>query len=400
MKRRIEPFDSTTGWTVNAPSSLSINTFAPYIATLHNTQSLSVTFDKDDTVRTLTKTLTPIDVSDYQFLVFSMWSENLGKQEYLRSVEADFDYKIKINNTDEYFIPLKTSFTDININIEDVTTIDRIEITALHDITDTIILSEGVVEFEEMPIDLLDEMKFHLEYYLSRNNGLGVLVGTINTTAGDTTINTGDYSYLDRYAVFTITNGTISETHQIADVSDVDLTATMTDEFDGAAIVNTFSAASLYVTFPVYINPDETVVRLPGISLWGITPESILRTGKLDQFIEAFKIDGSVVERIEGHIWYYTVLVNSESRSSELLAIMTKAVRDFIANEVLWVNGRKHELYFDTIPTENKPQSGIDIIPSVQYQIAVEVIELIQPARTFARTQTITTEVNIGDRNG
>ena len=394
MKFRLEPFDSLTDWVINSPSSIFLNTFRQYIATLENDQSLAVVFNASDTVRTLVKTFTPVDVSDYEFLVFSMWSENKGKQEYLRNLEADFDYKIKINATDEYFIPLKNSFTDININIEDVSIIDRIEITALHDDADTIILSEGVVEYEEMPIDLLIEMKYHLEYYLRRNNGDGVRLGTISTTAGDTTINTGDYSYLDRYAVFLITDGTNSETHQIADVSDVDLTATMTNDFDGTTIINTFVNADIYVIFPVYINPDETVVRLPGISLWGITPESILRTGKLDTFIEAFKTNGNMIERIEGHVWYYTILVNSESRSSELLAIMTKAVRDFIANELIWINGRRHELYFDTIPTETKPQSGIDIIPSVQYQIAVEVIELINPAVILPRTQTINTEVS------
>lgn len=399
MQRRIEAFDSLTGWSINSPSTVFLNTFPSLVATLRNTVSLAATFDRADTVRTLTKTFAPVDVSDYQFFVFHMWSENKGKQEYLRSVEAEFDYKIRLNDTAEYFIPLKTTFTDININIEDITTIDRIEITALHSNTDTIVLSEGVVEFEQMPEDLLDEVQFHLEYYLNRNLGNGVLLGTINTTAGDTTIDTSGYPHLDRFAVFLITDGTNSERHQIAEVNDVSNVATLTDNFDGTSITNTFSGAQIYVTFPVYINPDETVVRLPGISLWGITPESVLRTGKLDRFIEAYKTNGEVVERIEGHIWFYTILMNSESRSAGLLSSMTKAIRDFIANELIWVNGRKHELYFETIPTENRPQSGVDIIPSVQYQASVEVIELINPADTLARTTTINTEINIGDRD-
>lgn len=396
MKLRIESFTELTDWVINSPSVIALNEFEDCIAGIDNTTSLIARFDTSDTVRTLTKTFTAVDVTDYDTLTFSIWSEKKGKQQYGRNIATDFNYKIQINATDEYYLPVYTSFTEVNINIEDVTSIDRIIITALHSDTDNMIFSEMVAEVEEMPIDLLEEIKDHIEYYLTRNVGKGVLLGTVSASVGDSTINTGDYDYLDRYSVILIDDGANSETHQIAEVNDNTSKANLSDNFDGKTITSAHTDANLYLIFPVYINPDERTVNLPGIAVWGITPEPILRTGKLDRFIESYKTDGTMTERKEGQVWRYLILLDCEARSSHLISLMSKAIRDFGSNNFVWINGRKHELDFAGTPTESPPVQGIDIIPKLQYQLSVEVIEQRSPSETLVKTDTINTNINIG----
>lgn len=395
MKLSIDSFNSLTGWNINSPSVIALNEFPEYIATLQNDASLIAQFKTADTTKTLIKTFSAIDVTDYEILTFSIWSQTKGKQKYGRNQIEDFNYKIKINNTDEYYLPVYESFTDVNINIKDVTSIDRIEITALYPGEDTIILSEMIVELEELPIDLLKEVKSHLDFYLDRNIGKGILLGTISVTAGDTEIPTGDYDYLDRYAVILIDDGINSETHQIAMMDDNVSLATLNDNFDGSQILNTFIDAEIYIAFPVYINPDERNVRLPGLCVWGITADPVLRTGKLDHFIESYKIDGSMTERKEGQVWEYLILLDCEARASSLIAIMTKAIRDFVGNQLFWLNGRKHEIDFNGAPTETRVPQGIDIIPKVQFQITLEVIEQLAQAEDLVKTVDITSNINI-----
>lgn len=396
MELKIESFTELTDWVINSPSVIALNEFEEYIAGIEYSTSLIAGFSASDTTRTLTKTFTAIDVTDYDTLVFSIWSERKGKQEYGRNIATDFNYKIKINATDEYYLPVYDSFTEVNINIEDVTSIDRIVITALHEDRDNIIFSEMIAELEEMPIDLLESLKSHIEHYITRNIGNGILLGTISASTGDSVINTGDYDYLDRYSVILISGGGNSETHQIAEVNDNTSRANLGDNYDGKLILNDYTDANIYLTFPVYINPDERTVNLPAIAIWGITPEPILRTGKLDRFIESYKTDGTMVERAEGQVWRYLLLLDCEARSSYLISIMSKAIRDFGAGNFIWINGRKHELEFNGTPTETPPVQGIDIIPKIQYQLGVEVIEQRSPSETLVKTDTIDINVNIG----
>jgi len=399
MKLKIEDFTSLTGWTINSPSVIALNEFSDYIASLNYNTSLIAQFKSGDTIKTLTKSLSPIDITDYEILTFSIWSDTKGRQHYGRNLESDFNYKIKINDTDEYFLPVYDSFTDVNINVKDITSIDRIEITALYPGDDSIILSEMIVELEELPIDILNSVQEHLEYYLTQNVGKGILLGTISVSAGETEIPTGDYNYLDRYAVILIDDGNNSETHQIASMDDNISVAIINDNFDGKTILNDYTDADIYITFPVYINPDERNVRLPGLCVWGITADPILRTGKLDHFIESYKTDGSMTERKEGQVWDYLILLDCEARASSLIAVMTKAIRDFIGNELIWINGRKHEIDFNGAPTETRPPQGIDIIPKVQFQMTIEVIEQLAEAEELVKTIDITSNINISGEN-
>ena len=391
MKLLIDSFTSTTGWVISSPSTVSENEFTDYIAGL-NSKSLLFKFDSSGG-RVATKTLSiPIDVSDYESLVFSIWSQTKGEdKQYLKA--SDFAYKIKLDATHEYYIPVWSTFTDITIGIEDVDTITQIVITPVHTDTDHIIISEMIAEKEEIPYDVLFAVKESIDYIMNQTQDNGILIGTINTTAGDTSITFSSRpDFLNQYGVVYITDGNNSETHQVAN-NDAEIFQ-LNDNYDGVSILNTFTGASVYLQFPVTINPAQDDIRLPGLAVWGIVPEPILRGGKLDILRDSFTSDGTESkERVEGQILKYSILVDCESRSDELIDIMTRVVRFLAAGEKLWINGRKHDVYFTGAPTELSPTQGIDIISKVQYSIDVEVKENINERQAVPVTTTINTTI-------
>lgn len=386
MKLVIDHLTSITDWVVNSPSTIETITEKQYIAGL-NSSSLMITFDENDVVRTATKTFTtPFDVTDYESLVINLKSFYKGDSKlYIKP--ADFVYKIDLDGVREFYIPFFDVFTDITIGIEDVTEINQIKITALHVNTDTIIISEMIAEKEELPYDILSETKEAIDYYMQNEIGDGLLLGTLSTTTGDSLITISNPDYLDRYGVIKIDDTVNNETHQVEDNNSSEFK--LNDNFDGNTIINSFTNASCYLQFPSYINPGQYEVRLPGISIWGIDPEPILRGGKLDTERESFLVAGGSKERVEGQLYKYTVLIDCESRNQELIDIMALAIRKFIAGESLWINGRRHNIYFTGPPTELKPTGGIDYFPKIQYSFDVEVKENINNRIDVPETTTI-----------
>lgn len=391
MKLQIDSLSSVTGWTITAPSTITQNGFSQYVAGL-NTNSIMIKFASSGG-RVATKTLsTPIDVTDYESLVFSIWSQTKGyDKQYLKS--SDFAYKIQLDATHEYYIPVWSTFSDITIGIEDVTSITQIKITALHSDTDYIIISEMVAEKEEIPYDILYSFKETLDYMIEQTYTYGINIGTINATIGDTSITFSTRpNYLERYGVIYITGGGNSETHQVFD-NDAEIFQ-LNDNYDGNTILNDYTGATVYLQLPVYINPKQDDIRLPGMAVWGIEPTPILRGSKLDIIYDSFLVsDSSAKERREGQILRYSILLDCESRSDELIDIMTRFIRFLAAGEILWINGRKHDIYFTGAPTEQRPTQGIDIITKVQYSIDVEIKEHINSRQAVPATTLITTTV-------
>ena len=388
MKVSIDALTSATGWTVNSPSTISVNQISKFVAGL-NTTSLLIKFSENDSVKTAEKTFTAVDVTDYESLVFSVWSQQKGvNQDYLKS--DDFNYKIAINDTQEFYFQVYDTFTDVTIGIEDVTSISKIKITALHTDTDYLIISEMVAEKEEIPRDVLLAVKEQIDFYMNLSADLSsglLLLGTASATTGDISIDINNPIFLDRYGVIKIDDGVNSETHQVED-NDVQ-TFQLNYNFDGQSILHDYTNASVYLVFPSLINPQQDEIRLPGISIWGITPDFILRGGKLDIIRDSFAVSGNSKERVEGQIEEYTILIDCESRAQELIDIMTRVVRQFIAREILWINGRRHDISFAGPPIENIPGDGIDYIPRVQYSMIVEVKENINQRQSVPVTTTI-----------
>lgn len=394
MKKLIDHLTSTTGWTVNSPSTIQTTNVQSKIAGL-NTASLMIYFDEADTVKTATKTLSsPIDVSDYDTLVFSIWSQRNGEdKEYLKS--TDFAYKIKIDATHEYYIPAWSTFTDVNIGIEDIDSITQIVITKIGSESDYIIVSEMIAEKEELPYDILYAVKEAIDYFVSTDIGEGYLLDTISGYKDDQSITFEDTpSYLDRYGVVKIISGLTSEEHQIDDNNG--LVFSLNNSYDGNMLLRDYTDASVYLRFPAYISPGQDEIKLPGFAIWGIDPTPILRGAKADTIRDTFLVsDNSSKERTEGQIYEFNILIDCEARNQYLIDTMTRIVRKIISREVLWVNGRKHDIYFSGKPTEQLPVEGIDYIPKVQYSLKIESKENIFARSSVVNTETINIDVDI-----
>lgn len=394
MKLLIDSLSSITDWNINSPSTIEAISVKQFIAGL-NDSSLFIKFDSSDSVKVAYKTISPIDVTEYETLVFSIWSQEFKANGRRYTKSDQFNYKLKINDNDEFYLRIFDSFSDISIGIESITSINRIEITALHDETDYLIISEMVVEKEEMEYDILSSIKETIEYFLNNEFGNGILLGNTSVYAGDNSIPLPNFKWLDNYSVVKIDDTINNELHQLSDNDEENFS--LNDNLDGKLILNDFSNAPVYLTFPVTLYPSERDIKLPGISLWGMDPDPILRGAKLDTELDTFSVNNdNFKSRKEGEIYNYIVLIDIEARQYELLYRLAKIIRKFISKESLWINGRRHDVWFQSQPTEFFPTQGIDIIPKIQYKIEVEFKESINERETLPKTITQNLDIVIG----
>lgn len=389
-KLTVDHVNSLTGWSISAESSIQLNQFNDYIAGI-NDNSLLAEFSSLDTTRVLTKTFSSIDVTNYETLVLSLGSENYGKTNF---DDLEFFYKIKINATDEYYLPIKDTFTDINISLMGVSTLNRIDITAIHTGSDYLWLSEIILEEENVILDMMDSVVEHIEYELNESVGDGILLGLVSGTTGDLSIESPDASYIEQYAVLLIDDGNNSEVHQIDDIDHIG-NITFKSTFDGNELLNDYTDADIYLTFPIEINPDERNIKIPGIVVWGFVPTPIYRTGKLDTIIDAYKLDGSFIVRNEGQLMTVPIQIDCEARQASLLDIMSRAIRFWLEKETAWVNGRFHEIDWSEPAVESQPQTGMDIIPKVQYNLNIETKEIFSSREALAPVTDTENNVNI-----
>lgn len=385
MKISIDHLADITGWIINAPSTISTVNYPGMVAGL-NSSSLQIHFDKDDSVRVATKTLTPIDVTLYDTLVLSVWSA--AKKSYAYNKPSDFAYKLMINNTAEYYIPTYYTMTDISIGIEGIDEISKIQITPLHSDDDWLYISEMVAEKQEFPYDVIQNVKEAIDYAIAKDYPKGRLIGSITAASGDDYI-TVTSPYIEQTSVIYIDDGVNSETHQIDTGRDNKYTFKRT--YDGPDLLHSYTDANVYMLYPVYYGVSENGIRLPGIAVWGFQPDPVLRGGKMETIYDTHSIDGTVKARTEGQIYNWPVQIDIESKSYEMIAEMSEYVRRVIAGEIVWINGRKHDIVWDGPGIETRPVLAVDTIGKVQYNATIEIIEDINE-RVI---QPITTTVNV-----
>lgn len=393
MKQIIDHAADLTGWSITAGSTLQLNEYQERIAGL-NSASILAFFSSTAPGSILSKSFTAIDVSEMDTLILSAVSSDYGSDNF---ESLQFSYKIKINDTDEYFLPVSKTFTDINIALDGVDQIDRIEITALHGSDDYLWISEILAEKENVALDMMISVKEHIEAELQNVIGDGILVGESSGSAGDISIQSpASRTYdIEQYSVIQISDGVNSEIHQIDDKDRVG-GLTFMKTFDGKTLKHDYTDAEIKIMFPVYINPDETEIRLPGIVVWGFVPTPIYRTGKLGRVIMAYKTDGSFIEQGEGQLMTIPIQIDCQARRASLLDLCARAVRRWLEKEIVWVNGRFHELDWVSPAIETQPPSGIDIIPKVQYNLDIETKEYFDDRIKLVPTDTVGISVNIG----
>ena len=391
MKISVEPFISTTGWTISAPSTVAVNEFKDWIAGLE-TKSLLFYFDASGG-RTATKTVS-VDVSDYTELVFSLYSFRKNAPEFWHL--ADYQYKLVLNGTKEYLIPTNTSFVDVTLWIDDVDSITSISIQAIHTDDDYLIMSEMVAVKEELPLDVLVGVKEQLESLITTEFGDGVNVGTVTASTGDAVIlPSGSLNWLDRYAVIKIDDGVNSEIHQIGE-NDGSI-YNFTSIYDGATLLNDYTDADIYLQYPVEFGRSELEIILPGIVVWEMSPSLLTEESKLETIYDTVDaVNDTWQVRQAGQHEEYSVLIDCEARQYEQIAELTKMVRRLLKPQKIWISGRKHDTYFEETSIEVEPTEGIRHIPKVQYTLTVEVLEDIHARETVVNTTTIDVTSNIG----
>lgn len=375
MKKTIENFISATGWTSDGTlSAYALNAHPAFIAGgLAN--SLIVKVPAGNTGKYLTKTIS-VDVTDYDDCIFWVWSRHKSRNQYNR--KDDFFYKVDFGGTG-YYVSVNQWFCPNIIYIGNLTTLSRVRITALHNDEDYLILSYMQAIKEEIPLDIFQSMKDGLRDYFDAQTQISV--GTVSAATNDVSITvTGNNDFLERYTTIKISDGNNSEIHQIENTDGAGV-YTFNNKYAGEKIINNFTNATVSLYFPVEFGVDSTELYLPGVTIQGMTPESILRGSTLDFIYDTFATDNTVQGRREDRIFKHDIIIDCDARHLEIVNLLSKYVRNFASQQKLWLNGQDAEIVFEGIPTYTEPLDPNVIIHKIQYIMSVEYKESI-----FTRT--------------
>lgn len=376
MILEIETFNTNSGW--SSPGNVSVhglNEHKEYISGYYD-NSLMFYFSSNGLNDYIEKTFgSPIDVSGYDEIVVSLFSTRQNSDSFRKF--SDFKYVIDFGTSKQFYAATWGSFTDITLDISSISTIERIRIICLHNDGDYLVCSNMVAVKDEVPLDLYQSLKTGLEYY--RDNLFtesGRQIGNLTGTIGDSQITvTNDTSWLESYVVVKIKEGANSEIHQL--ISGSGATFQLGDLYDGPSLINTYTNADVYIYFPIELNQNDKEIIYPGISVKGFIPQPIQRYSLKDKFVESYDGNNYKVKN-KGMLEEWRIQIDVESRDYELIANMTKIVRRLLSKNVLWINGRKHDILWDEIASEVNPIESVDFVPKMVYLITISIIEDIE----------------------
>lgn len=392
MRKTIDNVESLTGWTPQTGSSITAYSVNLYDELIADGLSGSVVFrfPAGNLNRYITKTIS-VDVTGYEEIVLWAWSRNRYGHEF--NLASDYSYKIDFGGT-EFYIPVKSPMTMITLGCAGMTGLTRIRITALHNEEDYLIVSSIVAVIEQNPYDAYMGIQASLLAEIAAKYPDGLRLGTVTATEGDKSIAlAGSKMYLDRYSVIKIEDDTNSEIHQISGTDETNFTfGTL---YDGKLLKHSYTNANVYLQIPVEFGQETSEIKLPSITLTGITPELIRRGSALESVIDTRKSDGTVQERTEGAIFKWQFLLDCEARHDEILAVLSDFTRKFLAKETVWVNNKKYRMVWEGSPTEIMPNEAYDIVPKIQYLFSMEMIEGLYARQTLAKVSDTNLVVDI-----
>jgi hypothetical protein len=222
----------------------------------------------------------------------------------------------------------------------------------------------------------------------------GILLGSISGAVDDTTIYfPNGVDFAARYSAVLIDDGVNSETHQLD--GDDEREFILSSLFDGPKLLHNYTAANVYLVFPCEFNLGENEINLPGINVWGMVPEEILRSEKSETLRDTFATDETVKSRLTPVTFRYIIMLDCEARQEELIAIMSLACRSMIARQYIWVNGKKLNLFPEGSPTFVEPTEGYNEIPKIQFSTSIEVREDIWQRLSLLKTTVNNRTYNI-----
>jgi hypothetical protein len=390
MKLAIEEFDTDTGWSSSDLSLIDIhglNEIDEFIAN-DNSKSLIVHFNVNSKDAYIEKTLSSIDVSNYNeitFNIFSVRSRNKG---------------IYYNDLDDFLLKIDyDSLVPITIDISDIDTLERIRITSNTNIESYLVFSHMVAVTDELPYDIFRDLKTKLENERDAINlNRKYQVGTITGAASDLKILIEDFGsyqrdWLEKYSVIEIDDGVNSEIHQLWENNENEYY--LAEMYDGNQLLNNFTNAAVYLYFPVEFGLNQTEILLPGIGIHELAPLPITRGEKTEEKMDSYREDRTVKIRNGLQIYHYSIRIDIEARQKDLIADASYIVRNVLAKEKLWVNGKKFWIKFDTDPIFIDAIDATNQIPKLQYTMLIEIKEERFTRSTLVNTTTINRTYNI-----
>ncbi len=383
----IEEFNDIAGWTVTgAVSVFGLNDHKEYVAGL-NDQSLILDFPVGSNGNYAEKVLTtPIDVSSYKEIVFSIASTYNGKKREEHTKPEDYLYEIDLG-FGIYLMPIFPLMDNVIIALPSTSIVTKIKITAITNTADYIYISHMVAVVQELPLDLFIGAQTQLRQDIFDKYGNGILVGKVNCNINDTKIKIygSKNKFVQRYTVIRIVGGGNDEIHNLSqDIGDNSYI--LGSLFDGKKILNRYIDADIFIHVPVEYGTDDTEITLTSITIWGFDSEPISRGSKLEKVNDSPKSDGTIQQRREGQITVFSLLIDIESKHHQLMAELGTIVRNFIDRGYVWVNGKKLNI-------ESRPSRPFDverpygIIPKIQYNAEIELKEDIWNRITLNKVQ-------------
>jgi hypothetical protein len=397
MYEVIDSLTSLTGWTASGGAVLfGVNQIPDFVAGI-NDSSLIFKFPSGSLNGYVSKTGMNFDFTSFDEIVFHFWSRNKKRKGATYQLSSDFVYEMQFYRSGVrikgILIPTFDQFIDVTFKADGLGIIDEIRIVCLHNDEDYVIVSNMVAVHDDIPRDIFQSVKDQLEYDLENNiyfkfgNGTskGILLGHVTASLNDQSIIfSGSIQFMERYSVVVIDDGTNSEKHQID--SNDELEFFFNSKFDGATIKHNFINASVYLLITIEYGRAEDDIELPGISIWGMNPEEVYDVNKLDHVRDTFKDDDTVQERKADAKFRYVILIDCEARHNEMIGVMSLLVRSFIANQYLWVNGKRIEIFSDGTSTYLEPVEGFNEIPKIQFVVRVDIKEQINNRQTLVKT--------------
>lgn len=369
MELKVLPFDTLDGLVPGAGTTLTLNEWPEYAAG-YLTAAVML-HSPDDGPGGLWADL-DADVSGAEWLTLTLASLRRPSGPLRRESDARVRVVLLLDGAEaEYAVPTYMHATRVRLPLNGASRLEGLGVESAPG--DRLTLSNALAVRAEMPLDLMNAVKAGLERQRALLVGDGIPLGTMTCRAGDrrVTVDT-DWSWLERYAVFSVGDGADREVHQADNATGASFTLGL--PYGGPAMLRDHDAAPVRLTFPVEVGRFDVEARLPGLCVWYTSPGPAPLTARLDHRTECF-LDGEAVRVRDGARVAWRVMIDHEARSPELVAVMTQACRNLLAEGVLWVHGAKVWFEWSEPAVDAEPDLAYDILPRTAYALTVEVRE-------------------------
>lgn len=392
MKTVIDQLSSETEseWSADSGVTIGINEESGAVAG-YNDDSFMVTFAEGSEGAGIERSISEVDVSEYDQLVVSAWSRRLARGIYRTFSECP--YRVVINGDEVFGLRVwKGLFETDTFDISDIDSIDSIRIEAATGEDDTLVVSYMVASKDEMPYDVFAGVKEAIENVRDNDLPSGKHIGNVSGSAGDEAVDIhGLLEYVWRYAVIRIADSENEEVHHLSETTRDGIT--FTSLFDGEKLKHDYDGADVYLEFPVNIYQTEKEVMLPGITLYGMEAAPHEWASEVETWFESFRPDEATEVNGE-HATVWSVNVDISARALGLNATMAQWVRKTAQGRNVWINGRMHYLVWEEGATEELPLEAVASIPGLSYTIQVETKEPVWKRKLpIAQTANLSTKV-------